>query len=64
MLLKNYDNNHEYDVRGPVYENQTTKIWCGTCTVAENKAAFVKILKYGELEDPNIRRELLEVSIR
>lgn len=64
MLLKNYDNNHEYDVRGPVYENQTTKIWCGTCTVAENKAAFVKILKYGELEDPNIRRELLEVSVQ
>ena len=64
MLLKNYDNNHEYDVRGPVYENQTTKIWCGTCTVADNKAAFVKILKYGELEDPNIRRELLEVSVQ
>ena len=64
MLLKNYDNNHEYDVRGPVYENQTTKIWCGTCSVADNKAAFVKILKYGELEDPNIRRELLEVSVQ
>lgn len=64
MLLKNYDKNHEYDVQGPVYENQTTKIWCGTCIVADNKAAFVKILKYGEIEDPNIRRELLEVSVQ
>lgn len=64
MLLKNYNNNHEYDVHGPVYENQITKIWCGTCSVAEGKAAFVKILKYGEIEDSNIRGELKEVSVQ
>ncbi len=64
MLLKNYNNNREYDVHGPVYENQTTKVWCGTCIIADNKAAFVKILKYGEIEDSNIRRELLEVSVQ
>lgn len=64
MLLKNCSNNHEYDVLGPVYENQITKIWCGTCIVEENKAAFVKILKYGEIEDPMVRRELQEVSVQ
>lgn len=62
MLLKNYNNGHEYDVHGPVYENTTTKIWCGTCTVVDNKKAFVKILKYGEIEDSTLRKELVEVS--
>ncbi len=64
MLLKNYNNSHEYDVNGPVYENQITKIWCGTCNVSGNKAAFVKILNYGEIEDPSIRNELLEVLMQ
>jgi len=64
MLLKNYINNHEYEVHGPVYENQITKIWCGTCNIEKNKIAFVKILKYGEIEELSIRRELLEVSVQ
>lgn len=63
MLLKNYNNNHEYDVHGPVYENQITKIWCGICNVSESKA-FTKILKYGEIENPGIRSELLDVLVQ
>lgn len=64
MLLKNYNNNHVYDIHGPTYENLTTQIWCGTCIIAEKKTAFAKILKYGKIEDPNIRRELLEMSVQ
>lgn len=64
MLLRSCINNHEYDVHGPLYENQVTKIWCGTCNVSDNKIAFVKILKYGEIEAPEIRKELLEVSVQ
>ncbi len=61
MFLKSSDN-REYDVKGPVYENRITKTWCGTCKVSDGRTAFVKILKYGEIEDEKVRKELLEIS--
>lgn len=63
MRLKNTNDKCEYDINGPVYENQITKIWCGT-SVIDGKMTFVKILKYGEIADSNIRKELLETSIQ
>jgi serine/threonine protein kinase len=62
MRLKNYKNGQNYEVNGPVYENMETKIWCGTCIISDKKTAFVKILNYGEIENLNTRRELLEMS--
>jgi serine/threonine protein kinase len=62
MLLKNWNNKREYEVQGPVYENTITKIWCGTCNIENNQKAFVKILNYGQIENQEIRKELLEVS--
>lgn len=62
MLLKNYENNREYNVTGPIYENDVTKIWCGTCKIFDNKDAFVKILNYGEITDEKVKKEMTEVS--
>ena len=61
MQLKIYNNENTYVVNGPVYVNETTKIWCGKISDGEFKGAFVKILNYGELDDKAAKNELKNV---
>lgn len=61
MQLRNCNNNETYEVIGPVYENDTTKIWCGKIADGEFKGAFVKMLNYGEHEDKKTAFELKNI---
>ena len=61
MRLKNCNNNDTYEVVGPVYENDTTKIWCGKIADGEFNGAFVKMLNYGEIDDKKIANELISI---
>jgi len=56
------NNNIAYEVNGPVYTNDVTRIWCGNTSSPDGRTLFVKILNYGEIEDPNISRDMLSVS--
>ena len=58
MRLKNCNNNDTYEVFGPIYENEVTKIWCGEVAEGEFKGAFVKMLNYGEFDDKKSANEL------
>lgn len=51
MYLKSYNTKNEYNVYGPVYENTVSKIWCGTSHTEDQGDCFIKILKYGELDN-------------
>ena len=61
MRLKNCNNNDTYEVIGPVYENEATKIWCGKIASGEFKGAFVKMLNYGEIDDKKAADELKSI---
>ena len=61
MQLKNCNSGELYEVVGPVYSNEITKIWCGKISEGEYKGAFVKMLNYGELEDKRAANELKNI---
>ncbi|MGN0424011.1 MAG: protein kinase [Acetatifactor sp.] len=58
MFLINKTNHKTYEVEGPIYTNELTKIWCGKTSGKEGKRKFVKILRYGELTEPQIATAL------
>lgn len=62
MRLLNYKSGKNYDVEGPVYENELSKIWCGRTSNLEGRPLFVKMLNYGQIADRNIAKDLLEVA--
>lgn len=64
MRLTSFNTKTVYEVSGPVYTNEMSKIWCGTSTDSNGQPLFAKILKYGELEDNKIAMDLLDVSKR
>ena len=61
MQLKNCNSGELYEVVGPVYSNEITKIWCGKISEGEYEGAFVKMLNYGELEDKRAANELKSI---
>lgn len=60
MRLQNCDTKKEYEISKTIYENSTTKIWCGICK-SETETYFAKILNYGEIEDKTFSDEMLEI---
>jgi len=62
MLLTSINTGKSYNVEGPIYSNELSKIWCGKTKASESKELFVKILNYGKIEDSKVANNLLEVS--
>lgn len=63
MYLENWNSGTSYQVRGPVYENPETKIWCGYTSDNQGRDAFVKVLFYGQLDNNQLAQTLHQNAV-
>ena len=63
MNLHSPNSGKEYEVTGPVYENEVSGIWCGTAVDESADNMFVKIQKYHCFPDRKVQQSVLGAAV-
>ena len=61
--MRSPDSGKEYEVSGPVYENEVSGIWCGTATDETAGNLFVKIQNYKCFSDRKVQQSVMETAV-
>ena len=63
MNLKSPNSGKEYEVSGPVYENEVSGIWCGTAVDETYGQVFVKIQNYRFFADEKVLQSVQKAAV-
>ncbi len=63
MNLRSPNTGKEYEVKGPVYKNEVSGVWCGITTDEEVGNLFVKIQNYQCYPDRKVQQSVLHTAV-